>query len=233
MKHSIITTLCVLFAATAAMAYPTQVIYDDGPQDTLFVPEFVHELGMAPMFDAFPDELIDAFDQPVDITVCFDTAPDNIPDDPDVPNAMIRMVNLTGIDWKEVWYVADEDTYHSNYDGWVGDLFTPVMGTAFRIDRLANDPLGVHHPLFAESMTPDGIFEAGEMWEFVIQDYSNALGIPASALGSIGVPSPSGIAGFTDSSGSIIAVPVPEPTTITLIGMGALALIRKRRKYSL
>ena len=44
------------------MGYPTQVIFNDGPQDPLFVPEFVHELGTAPMFDAFPDELIDAYE---------------------------------------------------------------------------------------------------------------------------------------------------------------------------
>ena len=228
MKHLIIISLCVLFAGTTVLAYPTQVFYTDGPQDPLFVPEFVHELGIAPVFADFPEELIDAYDTPIDLTVCLDPA---TPDDPALMNTLVIMKNLTGIDWQEVWYVADpQETTHSNYDGWVGGLAGLAPGTAFRIDRKFNDPLGIHHPLIAESMTPDGIFEAGETWEFVIQDYRNTLGKPASLLGSIGVPSAPFATPPDASSGSIIAVPVPEPATIALLGMGTLALIRKRRK---
>lgn len=40
---TITTSLYVLIASTALLAYPTQVIYQDGPQDPLFVPEHVHE----------------------------------------------------------------------------------------------------------------------------------------------------------------------------------------------
>ncbi len=226
MKRLIIISLCVLFAGTTAMAFPTQVFHVDGPQDPLFVPEFVHELGTAPVFLDFPDELIDAIDSPIDLTVCLDPL---TPDDLLMPNVVVSMINLTGIDWREVWYVANEETFHSNFDGFVGDFAGPgIAGTAFRIDDKANNPLDIHTPLIFESMTPDGIFEAGEIWDFVIQDYSNLLGLPASALGSIGVPSLTPAIGL--SSGSIIAVPVPEPATICMLGMGALALIRKRRK---
>jgi hypothetical protein len=223
-----ITSLCVLFASATVLAYPTQVFHTDGPQDPLFVPDNVHELGTSPVFDNYPDELIFAIDTPTNETVCFDPL---TPDDLAVPNTLVEMRNLTGIAWAEVWYVADwDETTHSNYDGWVGDTPGGLMGTAFRIDDKINNPLDIHTPLVFESMTPDGIFEPLETWRFVIQDYANALGKPASALGSIGVPS----AIFTGdpSSGSIIAVPVPEPMTIGLLGIGALGLLRKRKNQN-
>ena len=217
----LITSLCVLFASTTVLAVPTQVFYTDGPQDPLFVPEFVHELGTSAIFPQ--NELIEAVATQTDETVCLD--PDT-PDDPAIINALVSMKNLTGIAWKEVWYVADSpETRHTNYDGWVGGMAGLAPGTAFRIDRKFNDPLGIHHPLIAESMTQDGIFEIGETWNFVIQDYSNVLGLSAAALDSIGVPS----TGNSISSGSIIAVAVPEPITICMLGFGALSLLRKRK----
>ncbi len=220
MKNLIIASLCVLFASATALAYPTQVFYIDGPQDPLFVPPEVHELGTAPGFVNLPDELLYAIDVTTNETVCFD--PDT-PDDPAILNTLVSMRNLTGLFWGEVWYVANEDTFHSNYDGWVGDS-AGIAGTAFRIDDKFNKP-GIHNPLVFESMTPDGIFEPGETWDFVLQDYSNALGLSASALGSIGVPSMT-VPPF--SSGSIIAVEVPEPTTMVLLGLGGL-VFRKRK----
>ena len=222
-KLLIVTSLCLSFASTIALAVPTQVFYTNGPQDPLLVPQNVHELGNSAVFPQ--NELIYVTDTPTNETVCFDPA---TPDDPAVPNTLVSMRNLTGIAWREVWYVADwDETLHSNYDGWVGDTPGALMGTAFRIDDKLNNPTDIHTPLVFESMTPDGIFEPLETWNFVIQDYTNALGKPASALGSIGVPSTT----FTldSSSGSIIAVPVPEPATMCLLGLGTLSLIRRRK----
>jgi hypothetical protein len=223
MRNKTITiSLFVVLTSAVVIAYPTQVTYVDGPQDPLFVPLEVHELGTPPGFVDLPDELIEAVDTFTDLTVCFDPL---TPDDTAIPNTLVRMTNLTGVAWREVWYVADTDeTLHSNYDGWVAGT-TGITGTAFRIDSKVTDPLGVHNPLVFESIAANGIFEPGETWDFVIQDYSNALGKPASALGSIGVPS----AFATDvSSGSIIAVAVPEPATLALLGLGGILLRRKR-----
>ena len=223
MKNLLITGACVLLASTTVLANPTQVVYTDGPQDPLFVPSLVHELGTGADFPQ--DELIFAIDTLTNETVCFDPT---TPDDPAVPNTLVSMRNLTGIAWREVWYVADwDETLHSNYDGWVTDTPGALMGTAFRIDDKLNNPTDIHTPLVFESMTPDGIFEPLETWDFVIQDYYNTLGKPASLLGGIGVPSTTFSADL--SSGSIIAVPVPEPATMAVLALGGLTLFRKRK----
>ena len=178
MKHSIVTILIVLFAGTTALAYPVTVDYTDGPQDPLVVPNFVHELGTSPAFDLFPEELIEATDTLIDLTVCFD--PDT-PDDLAVLNTLVTMTNKTNIAWKDVWYVADWDsTTHSNFDGFVFGAGSPLPGTAFHIDSKLNNPLDIHTPLIAESGLLNDIFEPGETWQFVIQDYFNTLGKPAS-----------------------------------------------------
>jgi hypothetical protein len=225
MKHFIAISLCMLFAATTVVAFPIDVSYNDGPQDPLIVPPSVHELGIAPAFSTFPDELIGADDSPTDITVCFDTS---TPDDPCVMNTLVTMQNLTPVHWKDVWYVADwEETTHSNYDGWIGGPVGTPQGTAFHIDSKLNNPAGIHNPLVFESMILDDIFQPGETWQFVIQDYRNSLGKPASLLGSIGVPSAPITA--DSSSGSIIAIAVPGPTTVALLCMGGLLLSRRRK----
>jgi hypothetical protein len=81
----------------------------------------------------------------------------------------------------------------------------------------------------SESIAVDGIFQVGETWDFVIDNYFNVLGLSASALASAGlVGSLSG--GDTVSSGSIIAI-IPEPGTILLTGLGlaGLSLFARRR----
>jgi hypothetical protein len=209
-------------------ALPTQVDYADDPNncDPLFVPFDVHELGIAPTFSLFPDELIDAVDTSTNDVACFSS------DDPLIPNTLVFMTNTTGIAWKDVWYVADTGddpavgalfTSISNFDGSVDVPGAIDRGLTFKIDTV-----GVNKPLISEDVLADGIFSPGETWGFIIDDYVNLFGIPASAFDSLGVASAS-IFG-PPSSGSIIAVPVPEPATCLLlvIGLGAIATSRKR-----
>ena len=147
-------------------------------------------------------------------------------------NRQVRITNLTNRYFEDLYYVGDVhdtptyETTFTNVDELVADV-SPwhtfnVPGLAFKIDAI-----GLNTPLVSESMNPDQIFEPGEMWEFVIQEYNNILGNSAAALGSVG-PAPWGAIAQASqldsvSSGSII---VPEPATICLLGLGGLLLRR-------
>ena len=213
--------LALVLSASPAAAVWVDVVFTDDGQDPLFLPTQVDELGLG-AFSApqgpFPlDEEIRASDQITSITPCDKS--DN-QDDPAISNIDVTMTNLTTTHFAEVWYVADPDTTITNFDGTVN------QGQAFKIDTF-----GFNRPLILESFAPlNGIFEAGETWNFVIQDYTNAGALPASDFRSIGVGFVS--AGVT-STGSIVAIPVPEPGTLMMLfsaGLMGLVGFGRRRK---
>ena len=88
----------------------------------------------------------------------------------------------------------------------------------------------MNKPLVFESMNVDEVFEAGETWDFIIQDFVNDLGGPPAPFDSIGIASLS--TGFPPSTGSIIAVPEPSSLALcTLLGgIGAFGVWRRRRR---
>jgi len=177
-----------------AYAVPTLISSSDAPScDPLSLPVDADELGTNPPLvgPPFPadEEILSSFFSP-DLSPPCPSAPDG----PD-PNPAVGITNTVSPpqSFFDVYYVADPDTSISNIDGFVDGF------PAFRIDAV-----GINTPLLSESLTPDGIFEPGELWLFVIQDFINFGGATAESFNSIGVGGPSSGSGLGDSSGSII-----------------------------
>ncbi len=222
---SLIAAAILTVASSQAYAVPTQMAHFDTPNcDPLFIPTDVHEVGDVAVFPS-DEALFSTNLGPTSVSACLAS------DDPTVPNVVVDIRNLSGIVWEEVWYVADPETTISNYDGEANQApFSPIQ-EAFRIDYDISDPGGVNHALIFESNTPDGIWEIGESWSFILQDYSNLSGLSASALNSIGVGDASPNFGINDSSGSIIAVSkVPEPASLALLTIGVAATLTRGRR---
>lgn len=220
---------CVLtFLSLPAAGVPLEVYSIDGPQDPLLLNGYVHELGE---FVFPPDEAVTSVWIYTDQTACLDGS-----DNPMIPNVEVSMTNLTSIDWYDVHYVSDlvipNNTHPangnpvpgaliSNFDGWIGNAGLDDHEEAFRIDSI-----GINTPLVFESLIFDNIFQAGEMWNFIIQDYILPLEEPPTPFDSVGIASLS--TGWPPSTGSIVAV-IPEPATIGLLALGCLVLVRSRK----
>jgi len=218
MTRTRMTVLAAMLGASgSALGNPVQGVYTDLPGCDDHGDRFaIEELGEAPLFPA--DELIDAVSTFTDMRPCPTMWQGG-------PSALVIMTNLTDRDWDNLWYVADRETTLSNVDGVASSFAAPdFAGLAFRIDAI-----GMNRPLIAESMTADGIFESGETWEFLIQDYGNLLGISAGDLGSLDFAgASSGAAGLGLSSGSIVQF-VPAPGAVGLLLFGAGLAGRRRR----
>jgi hypothetical protein len=204
-------------AVNSARAFPLIVNQLELPaQDDWLIPERVHEVGVIPAFAPYPEETITS--ETLGET-SFVPCPANY--FPGLPNMLVRMVNTTGNDWKQVYYVADgplELTFVSNFDELVGEGF-PWL--AFKIDSV-----GENTPLVFESIAQDNIWEAGEEWRFVLQNYFNSWDGPPSAFGSLHIASLS--VGDRTSTGSIL---VPEPAWgFVAMALAALGAVEARRR---
>ena len=221
-KRWIVTILTVLAMTSGVMASWVEVYSINGPQDNLDVPRYLDELGTS---TAFPeDERIELIQyQETSVTACSQDPGD----DPDIPNMLVTIRNLTNTTWEQVWYVADPGVWVSNYDGWIGNIFNyGDHEHGFLIDNS-----GFNRPLVFESFIMDNKFQPNETWRFILQDYSAPPSYPPPAFGSVGITSNSGsIPPGTDfSTGSLIAL-VPEPATMAVLSIGGLVMLRRRKK---
>ena len=205
---------CLLFfLVSSAVGYELEVYTENDPiQDDWSINGWVHEIGCQAAFP--PCQQIDC--------VGYKTT-EYIPCPSEYQggtNVEVEIRNLCDVTRCGLIYVSDPETFLTNIDEWVGQVGDPVPEEAFWIDHR-----GENQPLVFESMTWDNCFEPGETWRFVIQEYVNTSGGPPHALDSLGIASMS--TGWPPSTGSIIT---PEPATICLLGRGALALLRRRKK---
>ena len=161
------------------------------------------------------DELGSTFIFPVGEQILFSSSDTTLQacgstDNPLLPNKLVSIKNLQSFAMPSVFYVASGGSTpgtFSNFDGYVNGV------QAMKIDRL-----GLNSSLWSESGTSDGIFEPGETWQFIVQDYVSPYAVDAFY-------SP-GMVGGADTLPSII---IPEPTSVALGLLGGLLLLRRRR----
>lgn len=210
LKNAVIAAGAFGAMASNTWAVPTTIIPVDTPGvgDTLVLPTSVHELGNAPGFPI--GERITTTAAATTISAYALT------DLPLVANVMLTMTNNSPTSWINLHYVGDVGTVLTNDDGLV------TGGLAFRIDAA-----GVNTPLRFESMHDDGVFEPGETWRFIIQDYTNTLLLSAAQMGSLGVGTTS--AADTLSSGSIVATLIPAPGSFLALALAGAVNRRRRR----
>ena len=235
MKFALLINLFVFGAfvsliAAPAFAVPVRVVHDDYASmcDTLLIPHLVDELGIGQSGNTYDDigfpkdEEISAKSYEEYRPVC------PVSDDPAMLDAIVKITNLTqpARSFKALWYVGNPNTHLSNVDGEVfqAGFETNGGGRAFRIDTR-----GRNRPLIGESIKADGIFQPNEMWTFVIQDFSAGLAGGAADFTSIGVAGGSLAIGYP-STGSIIGIPIPEPTSLGLLMLGTMGAIIFRRR---
>jgi hypothetical protein len=210
---NISATVTALAMSMQASASFTSISHQDlSDCDTLGpLPNVMDELGTV----VFPsDELIGAVAKVTSIDAC------PLNSSILIPNALLVITNLTNLSFTDLHYVADPGTAFSNFDGIINGQTSVVI-----------DNIGVNRPLVAElgGVLPL-VFEPGETWEIVLDDWTNTSGLDAAQLSSIGVPS---IIVPDPSSGSIVANLVPEPASASLLAMlGMGSLINRSRKQS-
>lgn len=219
-KLALAASLTLATAVTPdVMAVPVNGLYIEDPRcDIIPTQQLPHELGEV---TSFP--LIQSFFSTVKSTTTFVCVPDDLV----VNDWEVEIRNTSNIAWTNLFFVANLGMTVGNSDGLVMDVVNApgVVADAFRIDAV-----GANNNLIFESSVADGIFAPGESWRFLVTNFMNTNGTTPPPLfnspGLFGGSAPV-IAAFPDTA-SILATPVPEPTTWGVLGLGAAGLFLRR-----
>lgn len=140
---------------------------------------------------------------------------------------LVHMTNVSGLPFRDLFFVADAGATIGNADGTIEDMLGAPgqRNDAFRIDALGSNP-----NLLTESIAADGIFQPGEEWEFTVTNFGTGSNSFPPALISPGVFSGSSpMQSFGGTNSSILGITVPEPSTLSIFALMALASLRRRR----
>jgi hypothetical protein len=141
---------------------------------------------------------------------------------------LVSITNLSGRRWVNLGFIADVGNTVGNADGLYGGV-----ADVFRIDTAV-----ANAPLVAESINPDLIFQVGETWTFIVNDFVVTAG-PAGppVFGSVGVgpfsavnPRSNASIVVLDPSGVLDPNPIPEPTTVVMFAIGLAGIAVRQAK---
>lgn len=242
-SHFFIVSTILALAAGQSSAFPVQGEYRDTPEcDDYPTHILFDELGTGPSFQQeFPNEYITA-----DHTLTTQQAcPMHVPDGDPFNDFAVSATNLTGrplplnfiggpdAPLERLFFITDvvEDQPGGggaipvgNQDGIAQDFSAGgLFGEAFVIDEV-----GGHKSLVFQSLAFDNLWDVGETIEFIVNDFGAPFAGLAPDLSSTGF---AGASGFISPSTAslVIGVPIPEPATLAMLGVGVAVVARRRR----